>query len=173
VTSSPSAQFDIKISNLQTCLLINESRLREIVQICLTSEQVKEAEISIAILDNEEIWGLNRQFLDHDYPTDVLSFLLEENSDGSSVSGDIPLGAGKQISGEVIVSAEMAKETSPEYGWSPIEELYLYTVHGLLHLCGYDDHNDDDRQTMRSQERHVLSLCGIQPPKGLTEQTAS
>ena len=83
------------------------------------------ARISVAVVDDATIAVLNRQFLRHEGPTDVLSFLLEQDEDG--------------LEGEVVVSAETARRTAPRFGWSEGEELLLYVIHGTLHLAGYDD----------------------------------
>jgi probable rRNA maturation factor len=139
--------YDIQIANEQSALELDEESLRRAAIAVLESERIASATISIAIVTDELIHMLNRRHLDHDYPTDVLSFLL--NSEG--------------LEGEVIVSTDTAIRESIERGVSAHEELKLYLVHGLLHLCGYDDHSDDDRQLMRQREQAVLSQFGIVP----------
>jgi probable rRNA maturation factor len=158
-------KYEIEIVDDQQHLPIDADWLRDVVEGTLKLEQVHSAEISVAIIDNERIQPLNREFLQHDYATDVLSFLLEcETVDPNQRDGtSLPLGAGKRISGEVVVSADMAIERAAEFDWSPREELVLYVIHGLLHLCGYDDHNDEDRKTMRSRETEVLQSWNITP----------
>ena len=140
----------VEIGNQQTQLAIDTAFLEEVARQTLSHEQVASAEISIAIVDNQTIHALNRQHLDHDFPTDVLSFLLsEERID--------------HLEGEVVVSAEMACQTADGYQWSPQSELLLYLVHGLLHLCGYDDHDDTDRNRMRSREQEILRVWNLEP----------
>lgn len=156
--------YEIDIANSQSCWTVDEEFLCEAVQRTLALEEVRAAEISVAVIDNDEIQELNRQFLEHDYATDVLSFLLEcdgELADDSTTAA--PLGRGKTLSGEVIISAEMAADRAEEFGWEADKELLLYLVHGLLHLCGYDDHTDEQRALMRSRERAVLSQWNIVP----------
>ncbi len=70
-------------------------------------------------------------------------------------------GAGRRIDGEVLVSAEMAVQMSARFGWSPRDELTLYLVHGLLHLCGYDDLSPAERRLMRQRERTILAQLKI------------
>lgn len=153
--------YDIQISNEQRKLPLNEERIREIVVQVLQDEEVKGAEISVAIVDNPTIWRLNRRHLKHDYPTDVLSFLLDcDEQDSISESRR---GAGKTLSGEVIVSAEMAMEMAENYAWNAQDELCLYLVHGLLHLCGYDDLSSDEQFTMRLRERAILQHWNLTP----------
>ncbi len=156
--------YDIHIANSQDDIPVNEAFLREVVQRTLEVEEVRAAEISVAVMGNEEIHALNRQYLDHDYATDVLSFLLEcDDPDVVATPNGSPLGQGKTISGEVIVSAEMAADRAAEFGWETGDELLLYLVHGLLHLCGYEDHSDAERALMRSRERDVLALWDVVP----------
>ncbi len=97
-------------------------------------------------MDNAEIHRVNRQFLEHDFATDVISFSLGE-PDGP-------------LEGDLMVSAEMAVEQAARYGWSPLEELLLYVIHGTLHLVGYDDLTEEDRAVMRRQESHYLQGLG-------------
>jgi probable rRNA maturation factor len=62
-----------------------------------------------------------------------------------------------------VVSAETARRRAPEFGWPPHQELTLYLVHGLLHLCGYDDTTPGEEQLMRRRESEVLALLGLKP----------
>ena len=158
-------QYEIEIVDDQHHLPIDSAWLRDVVEETLKLEQVHSAEISVALIDNERIHPLNREFLEHDYATDVLSFLLECETVGThdQVGSGLPLGAGKRLCGEVVVSADMAIERAAEFDWSPREELVLYVIHGLLHLCGYNDHSDADREMMRSRESEVLQMWNMKP----------
>ena len=71
-------EFAIDISDRQTCLVVDEPRLRDAVVRVLTEERVHSASISLALVDDAEIHRVNREFLGHDYPTDVISFRLDE-----------------------------------------------------------------------------------------------
>jgi probable rRNA maturation factor len=153
--------YDIEITNELDQLEVSSDWLRHIVQETLALEQVKSATISVAVVDNATIWRLNRRHLQHDYPTDVLSFLLESNPVEYSVGG--PRGAGRTLEGEVIVSAEMAMQMSAQYHWRGTDELCLYLVHGLLHLCGYDDLTPEEQRVMRGRERDILRTWQLTP----------
>ena len=118
----------------------------------LTGEGVVAGEISIAIVDDPTIHDLNSRWLEHDEPTDVLSFVLEE-SEGYR-------------EGEIIVSADTALARAAEFGWIAASELLLYVVHGALHLAGYDDKQPADRERMRERERFYLSQLGINEGSG-------
>ena len=125
----------------------DEDRIRVAAEVVLESHGVRDASVSVAILDDPSIHQLNRHHLQHDYPTDVLSFLYSAK--------------GTRLEGEIIASAETADREADAAGWSMQEELVLYVVHGCLHLVGFDDHDEADRLTMRGEERRVLELLGI------------
>ena len=157
--------YEIEIADNQECLTIDEEFVRTIVRQTLQTEQVAAATISVAIVDNAQIHELNRKFLNHDYETDVLSFLLEEPSGPrAQLPPDAPRGTGKTIDGEVIVSSEMAINMAADYSWEALDELTLYIVHGLLHLCGYDDLTADELPVMRARECHVFEVLGRPKP---------
>ena len=155
--------YQIDISDNQDCLPLDADYLIEVVRKTLEAEHVATASLSIAIVDNPTIHELNREYLQHDYETDVLSFLLED-TDRSLEEPERPRGTGKNIDGEVIVSAEYAKELCTDYEWEPLHELLLYIVHGVLHLCGYDDLSEDELPLMRERERAVFELLKLPVP---------
>jgi probable rRNA maturation factor len=128
-----------------------EPRLVEAVRRVLLEASVHSAEISLAVVNDATIHKLNRRHLDHDYPTDVLSFCLRETPD--------PCDASSPLEGEIIVSWERACDVAPQFHWSPENELLLYVIHGALHLVGHDDHEPSDLERMRQAEnRHLLSF---------------
>lgn len=152
--------YDIDIANEQSFLEVDEECLRDVVRLMLSEEQVVKARISLALVDNSTIRELNARHLRHDHETDVLSFLLECSPRDSQHK---LRGFGKRIDGEVIVSTEKAVESAGAFGWSPLEEAMLYTVHGVLHLLGYDDTTDAERRIMRGRERAILKHWGLVP----------
>ncbi len=141
----------VQIAVRQDRHAVPEALLIEAVQGVLRGEDVQAAEISIAVVADSEMQDLNRQFLDHDYPTDVLSFLLEES----------PV-----LEGELILSADTAAREAPLHGLSYDEELLLYAIHGTLHLVGYDDHETQDEQLMRRKEALYLTPFRASPEAG-------
>jgi probable rRNA maturation factor len=148
---------------------IGAAYIRKVARAVLTAEQVAAARISVALADNATVRRVNREYLAHDYDTDVLSFLFESVSEPEgtaphSRAAGQPRGSGCRIDGEVLASAEMALQMAERYGWSPRDELTLYLVHGLLHLCGYDDLSPRERRIMRDRERAVLATLGISVP---------
>ena len=138
----------IAVACPQEVVAVDRGRMREIARAVLAGEDVPEYEISLAFVDNPTIHRLNLRFLQHDEPTDVLSFPLSDH--GS-----------KKLAGELVIGAEVAQASATERGHDVQHELGLYVIHGLLHLCGFDDHEADDAAAMRTRERHYLAQLGM------------
>jgi len=114
-------------------------------------ERVTQIDLSVAFVDNAEIHRVNQEFLQHDYPTDVISFLFDEEVTPQ----------GRALEGELVIGLEYACQIAEQNGWSWRDELVLYGVHGLLHLCGYDDQDPASRQIMRQQEGEWIRRLGL------------
>ena len=157
------ARFAISVRNEQAHLSIPAGRIRKIARMVLAAEEVAGATISVALVDNRTIHRLNRKHLNHDFETDVLSFLFDSESEAIAAPKKPHSLRGKnlRIDGEIVISAEMAVQSAPRFGLSASDELALYLVHGLLHLCGYDDLTDVERRLMRKRERAILKLLGV------------
>lgn len=128
-------------------------------------EEVASAVISISIVDTATMRKLNNQHLQHDYPTDVISFQLNWEHPNHDAPPARPTGrsAGAKVEGEIVVCADFAAEMAPQCGWEPQSELTLYAIHGMLHICGYDDLTPSEKAIMRSREIAVLSGIGMNP----------
>jgi probable rRNA maturation factor len=147
----------IAIASPQEAVPIDRGRMREIARAVLEGENEPQAEISLAFVDNATIHTLNKRYLNHDEPTDVLSFPLSEP------------GAAK-LAGELVIGAEVALAQSAERGHGVQAELALYVIHGLLHLCGFDDHAEGDARAMRERERHYLQQLDLPDIAPRTEE---
>ncbi len=144
----PSAStVHILIANQQTMLEIDLDRMRTVTRQILEDARITSGALSIAIVDNPTIHRLNQQYLQHDWPTDVLSFPLEERPG--------------HLEGEVVVSAEVASTTAAEVPWAGTEELLLYVIHGTLHLVGYRDKRPEESARMRAAELTYLRGAGV------------
>ena len=139
----------VEIANEQSVHVCDSDLLRQAVRIVLDGESVDHADVSVAIVDDATIHLLNRKYLQHDYATDVLSFLLSS--------------PGEPLEGEIIVSVETAAREAVRYGWNKDDELLLYLIHGTLHLVGYEDASDDERTDMRAKERRYLAMLDRHP----------
>jgi probable rRNA maturation factor len=138
----------ISIASPQETVAIDRRRMREIVRAVLEGEGIADADISLAFVDNATIHNLNKRYLNHDEPTDVLSFPLSEPK-------------AKKLVGELVIGAEVAQVQAGERGHDVQAELALYVIHGLLHLCGYDDKTEQGTKEMRQRERHYLGALGL------------
>ena len=124
-------------------------------------------EISVTITNNEEIREINKEQRNLDKPTDVLSFpmlfwekpevLQEPLSDA-----DYDMETGLVYLGDIVISIEKIKEQAEEYGHSFERELFYLTIHGILHLFGYDHMIDSDKKIMRRKEEEIYgALPGL------------
>jgi probable rRNA maturation factor len=138
----------IAIASPQEIVPIDRRQLREVARAVLEGENVADYEISLAFVDNPTIHQLNKRYLQHDEPTDILTFPLSE-------------GGSKKLAGELVIGAEVAQAEATQRGHDVAVELALYVIHGLLHLCGYDDHDETDIREMRERERHYLTRVGM------------
>lgn len=132
----------VSIANQQEALPLDYALIRRAVRTVLMGEGCRKAKISLAFVTDPTIHALNKRFLDHDYPTDCLTFPLEHGKGG--------------LEGEVVISADTAIRQGAEYDNDPQQELLLYVVHGILHLMDYDDQNDAAERAMRAREQHYL-----------------
>lgn len=138
----------VSIASPQELVRIDRGSIRAAAQAVLQGENVKAARISVAFVDDATIHELNKRYLDHDEPTDVLSFPL---------SGP----GAKTLEGELVIGVEVAQRQASERGHPVETELVLYVIHGLLHLCGYDDRTREAALEMRDEERHYLNVLGL------------
>ncbi len=155
--------YEIHLSNNQQHLPVSESLVHAAVTQTLKSQNVANAEIVVALVDDESIHVVNREHLEHDYPTDVISFLYDFDCDSNTDNPKALLGSEATLDGELVISTETAIRESAAYQWNPLDELRLYIVHGLLHLCGYDDQTDSDREIMRQREKAILKFWNLKP----------
>lgn len=110
-------------------------------------------EMSVLLCDNKRIHELNREYRHIDRPTDVLSFALNE---GDEVNGE----AESQLLGDLVISLERTAEQAKEYGHPFGRELAYLTVHGCLHILGYDHMTEEDKKEMRTEEEFILGNLG-------------
>jgi probable rRNA maturation factor len=135
--------LSITVTNTQSQLPVDEKMLRKAVRMILRDELIERAKISVAVVDDPTIAELHQRYLNDPQPTDVLSFVLERSP--------------KYLEGEIVVSADTAAASAPDYNWTADDELLLYVIHGVLHLTGYDDTTPKKREIMRKKEREYLA----------------
>lgn len=106
-----------------------------------------QSEISIAFVDDPTIRDLNKQYLNHDYETDVISFVLEESETA--------------LTGQLLVSTDTAEKMGQQIGVPMEHEVLLYVIHGMLHLVGFDDTDPESAEKMRAAEADYLGRFGV------------
>lgn len=112
--------------------------------------------VGVVLVDDATLATLHEQWLGDPSPTDVIAFDLSDADDPNEQGPE----------GEIYASVDCARRVAAELGSDPARELALYLVHGALHLCGYDDHDPDERARMRATEAAVLAELGY--PQGPT-----
>ncbi len=122
----------------------------------LKEEGMPEVDVDVLLMDDVQIQELNLQYRNFDKPTDVLSFSLRESF------GDEPalpeLNESPTHLGDVAISIDTAKKQAAIHGVSLEQELSLLTVHGILHLLGYEDETFEGAAEMRSREKDILNF---------------
>jgi probable rRNA maturation factor len=139
----------VELANQQRRHAVRRKVICDAVRAIVAGERCKSANVSVVIIDDETIHKMNREFLEHDEPTDVLSFLFESDQG--------------RVDGEIVVSADTAAKAAGRFGWTFADELLLYVIHGTLHLFGYDDRTTVQRRKMRTRERYYLKQFGLAP----------
>ncbi len=127
----------------------------EIIKEGLVLENIHEnVEVSILLVDNEQIQELNSKHRKKDTPTDVLSFPLLTEFDNLHEDEIIYLG-------DIVISVERAKEQADEYGHSFKREVGFLIAHSILHLLGYDHMTEEDEKCMIAKQEEILINIGL------------
>jgi probable rRNA maturation factor len=142
-------KFQISLANEQASHAVDEAQLIAAATSVLADSDFQSASLSIAVVDDETMQMLNRQYLEHDYPTDVLSFALEDD--------------GQHLEGEIIISADTAASAAVEHITTAAAEQLLYVIHGTLHLVGYGDKSPEEVDAMHTAEARYLHQFGMKP----------
>ncbi|HEY3395557.1 MAG TPA: rRNA maturation RNase YbeY [Lacipirellulaceae bacterium] len=148
-------QFAVSVSNRQSRHAVEEPQLVTAVQSVFSDSDFSSSNVSVAIVDDATMHELNCRYLDHDWPTDVLSFVLEDDGD--------------HLEGEIVVSADTAAASAAEIGWPSAAELLLYVIHGALHLVGYRDKSPADKRKMQAAEARILRQFALEQPHELSD----
>ena len=123
--------------------LKNKRFLKKWVKQTIEEEHYIPGDITFVFETDEEVYRVNLKYLDHNWYTDVISF---DYNDGSVINGDI------------IISVERVKENAKKYKVKNEEEVRRVMIHGVLHLCGYDDQEAGEKENMRRLENKYLEV---------------
>ena len=122
---------------------ISKKSLKEFLKKLASNEDKQLKDISVVFTDDDYLLEVNKQYLNHDYYTDVITF--DYSSD-------------PYVSGDIMISLDRVKDNAEALKVSFEDELYRVVFHGLLHLCGYKDKSDTDERLMRTKENFYLDL---------------
>lgn len=148
----------VQVVHQQSDLQLSEEVISPLVKAILEAEKQQFDEVCIYFVSTEEICRLHEHYFDDPSTTDCISFPMDDNRE-----------AGYRVLGDVFVCPQTAIDYAKQHGTEPYEETTLYIVHGILHLLGYDDIDENDRKEMRSAESRnmanlkKLDLCLKQP----------
>lgn len=132
---------------------VDIDKLKDIALYTLKRENIDNSILNVIIIDNEEIHKINREYRGIDRPTDVISFALED--DCTFVSLDIT------VLGDIYISIDKVYEQAKLYNHSVIREISFLTVHGVLHLLGYDHIKEEEEKIMFDKQRKYLDELDI------------
>lgn len=125
-------------------------------------------EVSVTIVDNNRIHEINKEYRLIDRPTDVISFAIEDNDDEFEIffddldDDDIPL---PRLLGDIFISIDKAEEQAEEFDHSIEREIGFLTVHGFLHLNGYDHQTEEEEKEMFVLQDIILEENGLERKK--------
>ncbi len=141
----------VTVENLQNHLPVEADRVEALVRFVLKGEG-EAGEISICFVDDDRITELHGEFLNDPTPTDVITFPLGDDDS-------------RTLEGEIVVSSEAAIRQAGDHQSTPLQELHLYVIHGVLHLAGYDDLSAAEAGEMsRIQEGYLSSWIALNGP---------
>lgn len=151
--------MSVLVSNLQEEIAVDNA----LTDFCITAVEATlrcagygdEAEVGLVFVNDSYIHELNLHYRAIDSPTDVLSFSMLEGEPFPEAGGATVL------LGDIVISLQTAERQAEEYGHSFQREVAYLTIHGTLHLLGYDHMNEEDRQLMRRKEEEILRQLNI------------
>jgi probable rRNA maturation factor len=122
--------------------LRDRTKLKKFIEAAFRNEKKKLKSLNYIFCGDEELLQINRQYLKHDYYTDIITFELSKK--------------GEPIEGEIYISIDRVKENSRNLGELVNKELHRVIFHGALHLCGYKDKAQSEIRKMRAKEDQFL-----------------
>jgi probable rRNA maturation factor len=129
------------VTEVKPAFRVNRSELESLATLVLEVEEAGgQWEVTVALVDDARLQGLHRQFMGIDEPTDIMTF--PASADGSGIQG-----------GELVISVDHASTQAGAWGHTPSDEVRYLVVHGMLHLLGWRDESDDDRQRMLDRQQ--------------------
>ncbi len=123
--------------------LKNKKKLKQWIKESVVREHYIPGDINFVFETDKNVYGANRKYLNHDWYTDVISFDYKE---------------GRRINGDILISVNRVAENAVKFGVSEETEMQRVMIHGVLHLCGYEDATKKEKEKMRKLEDRYLRL---------------
>jgi probable rRNA maturation factor len=136
-------EISFQVSGETRFTIRNKKQLREWIVRVIVGEKCRPGEITFVFTTDEELLKFNRQYLSHDYYTDIITFDYSQEG---------------VISGDVLISVDRVRDNADKFGVDFKEELCRVMAHGVLHLCGYRDKKKSESARMRKKENEALKL---------------
>ncbi|HRT67294.1 MAG TPA: rRNA maturation RNase YbeY [Bacteroidota bacterium] len=133
--------IDVVVFNETEKKYLPQKKIMDVADLIFDDYHIEDAKIRIIFLYDDDINDINKRFLHHNSPTDVLSFNFEEEN----------------LEGEIYISIETAERQAKEYKVSLTNELLRLSIHGILHLLGYEDKTMKNRKIMHNLEDKYLN----------------
>lgn len=135
---------------------VRTTALRQAARQLLKEAELPRAEVSLLLTDDATIQAMNRDYRGYDKPTDVLSFAQREAIQDAPLPPALP--GQPPLLGDVVISVDTAIRQAERHGVSLERELALLTVHGILHLLGYEDETEAGAARMKEREQETLGI---------------
>ena len=136
-------ESNISFQSVGKFSLKTESEVVKCINALANQEMREIGDITFVFCDDNYLHKINLEFLNHDTYTDILTF---------------DYSVGNELISEIYISLDRVSENAKKYSQSFENEIHRVVVHGVLHLCGYKDQQEEDKQIMRHKENHYLSL---------------
>lgn len=134
--------------------LVEETeQMKDFIKYCVKKLKLKNVIFNVIIINNKKIHEINKKYRKIDKPTDVISFALEDSKENFTSK--------IRMLGDIYISYEKVKSQALEYNHSLVRELCFLTIHGLLHLLGYDHMKKEDEIRMFELQKELLDSYGI------------
>jgi rRNA maturation RNase YbeY len=122
-----------------------KDQLEKVLAFLVQNENYQSGDINVVFCSDTYLLQMNKSYLNHDYFTDIITFDYVED---------------KIISGDLFISLDRIKENADTYADDFSQELYRVVIHGVLHLCGYKDKSESEKNEMRAKENQYLNYAG-------------
>ena len=136
-------ESNISFYSVSTFSLKTESSVADCIKVITAEESRQVGDITFVFCDDNYLLKINKEFLDHDTYTDIITF---------------DYSVGNEIISEIYVSTDRVEENAKKHKQTFENEIHRVMIHGVLHLCGYNDKLAEEKQIMRDKENHYLSL---------------